>query len=215
MIKVVFFGTPNFVIPVVESLLKTEGCKLCVVVTNPDRPSGREQILTPSPVKQWASTKSIPVLTPKKLDDNFKLQIVNFKFDLGVLAAYGKIIPQDVINLFPKGILVIHPSLLPKYRGASPIQAAILKGDRETGVSIIKMDEKMDHGPVVAQFKEEIKENDTTETLLVRILKKTAEILPKALAYVIPDLIGNPALDPRFRGDDSSYTFTCTLKKKY
>ncbi|MBI5465080.1 methionyl-tRNA formyltransferase, partial [Candidatus Gottesmanbacteria bacterium] len=162
-LKTIFFGTPEFVIPVAQSLLQAEYCKLCAIVTNPDRPVGREQILTPSPIKSWALKHDIRVI-----DSGLK----KLAPDLGILAAYGKIIPQELINLFPKGILVIHPSLLPAYRGASPVQAAILAGDRETGVTIIKMDEKMDHGPIISQFKEKILPDETTKTLRERLFKK-------------------------------------------
>lgn len=185
MMKIIFFGTPDFVIPIAQSLLNIKGFQLAAAVTNPDRPVGRHayrqagnQILTPSPIKSWATQHHIPVLTPNILDDGFKSQVSSFKFQVGILAAYGKIIPKEIIDLFPKGILVIHPSLLPKYRGASPVQAAILNGDQETGVSIIQMDEKMDHGPIVAQFKEKIAPDDTAGSLTQRLFLKTAEMLP-------------------------------------
>lgn len=187
--NIVFFGTPDFVLPVAQSLLYTENFKLCAVVTNPERPVGRTQTLTPSPVKEWSIDHNIPVLTPENLDENFKLKIKNFKSDLGILAAYGKIIPQELIDVFPKGILVIHPSLLPKYRGASPVQAAILNGDKETGVTIIKMDEKMDHGPIISQFTETLKPEDTTGILTKRLFDKASQVLLTILPAYIEDKI--------------------------
>ncbi|PJE68358.1 methionyl-tRNA formyltransferase [Candidatus Shapirobacteria bacterium CG10_big_fil_rev_8_21_14_0_10_38_8] len=212
MIKVVFFGTPDFVIPILDSILQVTRLDLVSVVTNPDRPVGRKQILTPTPVKKWAVKHNIPVLTPEIVDDNFKFQISNFKFDLGVLAAYGKILPSWLIDLFPQGILVIHPSLLPKYRGASPVQAAILNGDKETGVSIIKMDEKMDHGPIIHQFKIPINPDETTASLLEKSFNQTAKILPEIIKrsysfYPDRGLKSN-------KQDDKQATYTKLIKKE-
>ncbi len=208
MLKIIFFGTPSFVVPIAESLLQIPDSQLVAVVTNPDRPVGRKQILTPSPIKSWALEHKISIFTPEKLDQNFLNILVSQypNLDLGVLAAYGKIIPQEIIDLFPKGILVIHPSLLPKYRGASPIQTAILNGDKVTGVSIIQMDSKMDHGPIVYQFKEEISEEDTSETLTERLFLKTAEILPTIVSTV--------GVDPPQPQNHSLATFTKLLKKE-
>lgn len=191
IINVIFFGTPDFVLPICEVLGDLKEFHLAAVITSPDKPLGRKQILTPSPVKQWALEHKIPVLTPEKLDQNF-LNILISQYpniELGILAAYGKIIPQEIIDLFPKGILVIHPSLLPKYRGASPVPAAILEGDKETGVTIFKMDSQMDHGPIITRFKEEIKANDTTERLLPRLFGKTTDILITILKPYIEDKI--------------------------
>lgn len=201
MTKIVFFGTAPFVLSILEALKKTKEIELVAVVTSPDRPVGRKQILTPSVVKKWALEHKIPVLTPERLDQKFQLEI-------GVLAAYGKIIPQEIINLFSKGILVIHPSLLPKYRGASPVQAAIINGDKETGVTIIKMDEKIDHGPIVAQFNEEIKLDDTAGTLYSRLFQKSAEVLVTILPAWVEGRI-----KPRNQ-DHSKATFTKILKKE-
>lgn len=184
MKKIVFFGTPDFVLPICEALRNLKDFHLAAVVTGPDKPVGRRQILTSSPVKQWALDHNVPVIS-----EDLKSSILNLKSDLGILAAYGKIIPQEIIDLFPKGILVIHPSLLPKYRGASPVPAAILKGDKETGVTIFKMDSLMDHGPIITQFREKIKADDTTESLLLRLFNKTSVSLLTILKPYIEDKI--------------------------
>ncbi len=123
------------------------------------------------------------------------------------MAAYGEIIPKRVIDLFPHGILVIHPSLLPKYRGASPVQAAVATGDKITGVSIIKMDEKIDHGPIVSQFKEEVLENDTAGSLRDRLFAKTPEVLTELIE---PYLKGK--VKPREQDHDKA-TFTKIIKR--
>lgn len=207
--NVVFFGTPDFVLPIPQALLET-GSKVVAVVTNSDRPVGRKQILTPSPVKKWAQEHQIPALTPEMLDENFIRQLggSNFKFDVGVLAAYGKILPQELIDVFPQGILVVHPSLLPAYRGASPVQAAIINGDKITGVSIIKMDEKMDHGPIVSQFKDEIKPDESAENLYARLFKMSAEVL----VTLLPDWTEGK-ITPR-KQDHTKATFCKLLKKE-
>lgn len=214
MISVVFFGTPEFVLPISESLLRVKDCKLTAVVTVPDRPMGRKQILTPSPVKTWALESKIPVIDSGSMAQTCLLarqvieKIKNVKPALGILAAYGKIVPQELIDLFPKGILVIHPSLLPKYRGPSPVQAAILSGDRETGVTIIKMDEKVDHGPIVAQFKEKIYPTDTAETLLRRLFSQAAE----SLTSVLPAYLENQI--ELIEQDHNEATYTYLVKRK-
>ncbi|MCL4382401.1 MAG: methionyl-tRNA formyltransferase [Patescibacteria group bacterium] len=209
MINTVFFGTPDFVLPICEALRDLKEFHLAAVITSPDKPVGRKQILTPSPVKQWALSHKIPVFTPEKLSTtNSQFPLSNIQGDLGVLAAYGKIIPQEIIDFFPKGILVIHPSLLPKYRGASPVPAAILAGDKETGVTIFKMDNLMDHGPIVTQFREKIKADDTTESLLTRLFSKTTDILLTILKPYIEDKI-IPTIQ-----DHKKATFCPLLKKE-
>lgn len=151
--RIVFFGTPMFAVPALRALHKS-GWPIAVVVTAMDKPIGRRMLLTPSPVKSVAQELDIPVITPATLkDDGFLAQLSSLKPILGVVAAYGKIIPKSILNIFPKGILNIHPSLLPAYRGPSPIQAAILDGLKETGVSLMVLDEEMDHGPTLAQQK--------------------------------------------------------------
>jgi methionyl-tRNA formyltransferase len=127
---------------------------------------------------------------------------------LGILASYGEIIKREVIDLFPQGILVIHPSLLPKYRGASPVPAAIANGDTVTGTSIIRMDEKMDHGPIISQFKEDIRPEDDAESLRNRLFERSAEVL---VSMLIPYTHGK--ITPKVQ-DDSSATFTKLMTKQ-
>ncbi len=195
--KIVFFGTPEFVIPVLEHLCKN--FKVIAVVTQPPKPVGRTKILAFSPVDNWAYKRKLNVV--KNLADVPSA-------DLGICAAYGQIIPQSVINNFKLGILNIHPSLLPKYRGASPIQAAIAAGDAETGVSIIEMDAEMDHGPIVSSFKEKILETDTTETLTTRLFERSADFLVDLIpSFTEGKIIPKPQ-------DHTKATFTSILKKE-
>ncbi len=150
----IFFGSSEFSTIVLAKLL-SHNLRPSLIVTTPDKPKGRKLILTPSPVKVMAETLNIPSIQPEILDDNFLESIrpytTGVTWDFFVLASYGKIIPQSIISIPRKGILNVHPSLLPKYRGASPIQSQILSDDKNTGVSIMLMDEKMDHGPLLLQ----------------------------------------------------------------
>lgn len=147
----VFFGTSRFSEIILEKL-KEHGLSPALIITGEDKQQGRGLTLTAPPVKLWAQENSIPFLQPKKLDSDLvgKLKIENCDFFL--LASYGKIIPKEILDLPQKGILNVHPSLLPKLRGPSPIQSAILS-ESETGVSIMLLDEEVDHGPILAQEK--------------------------------------------------------------
>ena len=195
--KLIFFGTPEYVLPVLKALAKKH--EIVAVVTQPPQPTGRKQLLTYSPVDTWAYKRKIPVF--RDFNKPFP------SADLGILAAYGKIIPEAVLVQFPRGILNIHPSLLPKYRGASPISAAIAAGETETGVSVIKLDRQVDHGPIVTQFKEAILPADTAASLRTRLFDRAAAVLLQALpAY----LAGKIKLKPQ---NESQATFTKLLKK--
>ncbi|MGA2910951.1 MAG: methionyl-tRNA formyltransferase [Candidatus Microgenomates bacterium] len=179
--KIVFFGTPEYVMPILTALHKKfvtgpGKSPIVAVVTQSPKPIGRKQILSYSPIDKWAHEHGIPMHYTAS-----ELAIDKINADIGVLASYGEIIGKDIINLFPHGILVIHPSLLPKYRGASPVPAAIAAGDTLTGVTIFRMDEKVDHGPVISQFKEEILPQDTGETLRARLFERSAEVLIELL----------------------------------
>lgn len=149
-LNMVFFGTPLLAVWVLEELEKG-GILPSLVVTAPDKPAGRKLLLTPSPVKVWAAKHGIPILEPEKLDSNFISALKTEIYDLFIVAAYGKLIPKEMLGIPKHGILNVHPSLLPKFRGASPIISAILSGEKETGTSIMLLDEQMDHGPIVAQ----------------------------------------------------------------
>lgn len=207
--RIVFFGTPEFGRVILETLLEP---KLSVVgvVTQPDRPFGRDQKLLSSPVKILGEEHKIPVFTPvdKKelLAVRHKLQAL--KPDLFIVAAYGLILPPEILAIPAKGALNVHPSLLPKYRGASPIQGAILDGDRETGVTIILMDEKVDHGPILAQKTAPINPAETTPTLSVKL----AQLGGQLLVRTIPSWLAGK-ITPREQ-DHSQATFTKLLEKE-
>lgn len=149
--KYIFFGTPEFAVIILKALMDA-GYTPTLVVAAPDKPKGRGRALAPPPVKTLAEQYGIPIIQPATLKDAETTQtIAALEPDLFIVAAYGAIIPKILLDIPKKGGLNIHPSLLPKYRGPSPVQAAILHGDETTGVTIILMDEKMDHGPILAQ----------------------------------------------------------------
>lgn len=150
-----FFGTDNFSVGVLNEL-KNAGFLPTLIITAPDKPKGRGLKLTPPPIKLWALANKVNFVQPEKLNDSlrYKLQVTSYK--VFIVASYGKIIPREILNIPKHGALNVHPSLLPKYRGASPIQAQILNDEKKVGVTIMLMDEKMDHGPVLAKRELEV-----------------------------------------------------------
>src|SRR3989338_5008986 len=149
-VRFAFFGTPELAVMVLDELASA-GLKPALVVTMPDEKKGRGLSLTPPPVKTWAETHSIPVLQPVVFTDEIIGILKKGAFDVFIVVAYGKILNKEVLDLPRRGTLNVHPSLLPRLRGPSPIRSAILNDERHTGVSIILLDEEMDHGPIVAQ----------------------------------------------------------------
>lgn len=157
---IVFFGTPHFA-TIVADELERAGLTPALVVTAPDAPAGRGRTLTPPAMKTWADERGIPVLQPENLKDTPELAaLTNTEWDLFVLASYGKIIPETLLELPTHGTLNVHPSLLPRFRGANPVRAAILADARETGVTIMLMDEELDHGPIVSAARIELTHED-------------------------------------------------------
>lgn len=181
--KFVFFGTPRFAEIILERLIAA-GMPPLAVVCNPDRPAGRKHEITPPPTKQLilARDPQIEILQPEALDVEFINRLKALAPDLFVVAAYAKIVPRAVLAVPSRGTIGVHPSLLPKYRGASPIQSAILAGEAETGVTLYMMDEKMDHGPVLAQTKVVLDSLRTGYAALEEALAEAgADLLLKAL----------------------------------
>ncbi len=183
-IKFAFFGTDKFSVGVLDELQRA-GLVPSLIVTVPDRPSGRGNKMHASAVKEWAVKNSINYVQPEKLDAEFVAQLDSEKWDLFALASYGKIIPQTVLDIPAKGTLNVHPSLLPKYRGASPIESAILADDKTTGVTIMQMDDKMDHGPIVRQEQVFFTEWTTRQ----KIEDEMAQLGGQILANAIPEWV--------------------------
>ncbi len=178
MHKIIFAGTTEFGIPTLEKLRKEN--ELVLIITQPDRPTGRKQELTPPPIKVWAQKNSIPVLQSENIL-NLKAQMSATGPDLMIVAAYGQIIPNEILNIPKFKSINIHGSLLPKYRGASPIQAAILNGDAETGITLIQMDELMDHGPIIAKEVLRLKGDETFPKLYGQLALVAADLVEKTL----------------------------------
>lgn len=178
-------GTPDFSVPVLNSLIK--GSNVIAVVTQPDKRVGRKQEITQSPVKKVALEHKIEVLQPEKIKGNaeFIKRVKDLNPDLIVVVAYGFILPQEILDISKYGVINIHASLLPKYRGASPIQSAILNGDKETGVTIMLIDDKMDTGPLLAQRTITINNNDNFERLHDKLAQLGATLLLEALPKYI------------------------------
>jgi len=175
--KIIFMGTPKFSVPGLQALHQN-GYEIAMIVTQPDRPRGRGRKITPSPVKQVARDLEYPVIQPMSLKtDDFADQIKSLKPDFQVVIAYGKILPENVLAIPRIGTINIHASLLPKLRGAAPIQWAVINGDTETGVCSMRMDKGMDTGDVLLTAKEPIYPDDTAGTLHDRLAVKGATVL--------------------------------------
>lgn len=186
--KIVFFGTPDVTLQILNDL-KNAGFLPIAIVTNPDRPVGRKNIITPPPAKVWGLENSVPVLQPEKIDDTFISELENLRADLFVVVAYGKILPEKVINMPACGTINIHYSLLPKYRGATPVEQAVLNGDTETGVCIQKMVYELDAGDILVSEKVAIDQNEKAFELRTRLNtiagKILTELLPKYFEHQI------------------------------
>lgn len=202
--KLAFFGTDEFSDAVLRSLLD-HGYRIEVVVTKSDAPVGRKRIMTSPVVKLTAESHDIPVLQPSSSSE--LLGSLDHHYTAGIVVSYGKILPQAVLDLFPSGLINIHASLLPKYRGASPIEAAILNGDTTTGVSIMKLDSGMDTGPVYTQAEYELLPTETAATLYPTLAAIGAEVLVSEL-----DDILEGELHP-VPQDDSKATSVGMIKK--
>lgn len=170
-------GTPDFAVPSLRMLAEA-GAPIVLVVTQPDRPSGRGQKLTPSPVKLLAEKLNIPVFQPDRVRKPEAIEhIRSLGAECAAVVAYGQILPQSLLDLFSLGVLNVHGSLLPKYRGAAPVQRSILSGDSETGISIMLLDAGMDTGPVLSQLRTSIGEDDNFKTLHDRLSRLGAELM--------------------------------------
>lgn len=185
-VNFIFFGTSEFAIPILETLASGE-LKPTLIVTTPDKPSGRGLKTAPSPVKRWAQKHAILFLQPDDLKNpSFIQQLSDIGCRIMVVAAYGKLIPKKILEIPEKGALNIHPSLLPRWRGADPIRSTILAGDTETGVTIMLMDEQMDHGPILKSKILNLKSKKYTYTELE---KELAELGGGLLVETIPEWI--------------------------
>lgn len=208
MKKIVFFGHDRFSALTLKVLLTKRVVPKCIV-TLPSKPQGRQQKIIPSPVEIIAGKNNLPVIIyEKNCPTKAVAELHKFSPTVGILASFGAIIPRDIIDAFPKGILVVHPSLLPQYRGTSPARQAILDGAPQTGVTVFVMDKKMDHGPIVAQTSIPIRERDDRESLLDRLFPLGGKLIAQSLPGYLAGRI-----KPRPQ-NHAKATFTHWIKKE-
>jgi methionyl-tRNA formyltransferase len=208
-LRIIFMGTAELSRASLEKLAAAENFSVAAVVTQPDKPKGRELHFAPSPVKVLAEKLNLPVLQPLKArDEKFIAGLRELKPDLIVVVAYGQILPQSLLDLPPHGCVNVHTSLLPKYRGAAPIQWAIADGDPETGVTIMKMDASLDTGPVLSTRRTPILPTDDSQTLHDRLARIGAELLVET----IPEYVAGK-IRPQPQPAEGS-TYAAKIKKE-
>jgi methionyl-tRNA formyltransferase len=208
-LNLVFCGTPRFAVPTLDRLVEA-GFRVQLVVTQPDRPKGRGLEFVPSPVKQRATQLGFPIIQPESIknNDSFRIQLITLKPDAIIVVGYGRIIPQWMLDLPPLGNINLHASLLPKYRGAAPIQWAIAQGETITGVTTMKIDAGLDTGDILLQEEVPIAFEDTAETLAPRLAAVGADLTVTTLRG-----LQNRSIHPR-QQDQSHATLAPILKKE-
>lgn len=203
--KIIFMGTPDFAVPVLEMLI--QNYQVLLVVTQPDKKVGRKQELKPTPVKEVACKYNIPVFQPKKIRENYQ-EILDMQPDLIITCAYGQIIPKIILDCPTIGCFNVHASLLPKYRGGAPIHKALIDGEKETGITIMYMDEGMDTGDMIAKNVYQIKEEDNTGTLHAILSKMGAELLKETLPSIIKKT------NPREKQNSKEATYAYNIQRE-
>ena len=206
-LRIAFFGTPELTIPILEEL-KNTGYTPVVVVTGMDKPVGRKMTITAPEPKKWADENNVEIFQPQKLDSDFIEEFKKLNIDLSIVVAYGKIIPEELIDIPKYGTINIHYSLLPKYRGATPVEAAILNGDTETGVCIQHMRYKLDSGPIIKMEEISIGDTDTTEELRGKLNIVGKKLLIKSIEELVS---GNAKM---LEQDETQATFCKKIKKE-
>jgi methionyl-tRNA formyltransferase len=207
-LRIAFFGTPGFAVPTLEALLASKNAVVSVV-TRQDRPRGRGQKVTETPVKARAIAAGVPVLQPERLDDTtFLAALARLRPDLGIVAAYGKILTEHVLAAPRRGLLNVHASLLPRYRGAAPVHRSIINGDPETGVTIMRVVKQLDAGPMLAAVRRAIGPDETSEEIEHDLARMGASLLAQTVdALVDGSIVETPQ-------DDSAATYARRLTKE-
>lgn len=206
--SVAFFGTPDFAVPSLRALIENKHYQVSVVVTQPDKPAGRGRSLKQSPVKITSLENNIKVLEPEKINNNFINLFKSLDIDVAVVVAYGKILPNGLLKIPQFGFVNVHPSLLPQYRGSSPMQSTILNNDSYTGISIMLLDEKMDHGPILMQKKLKLPNIIDFPTLHNKMALKGSKLLVEALnGYIRGSIVP-------VEQNHTKATFTKLIQKK-
>ena len=216
--RIVFMGSPEYAVPILQTLIGEYN--IVGVVTQPDRPSGRGQVLTPPPIKNLSIENNLPYIQPRRLREPQSIeQLKSWEPDIIIVAAFGQILRPEVLGLPKYGCINVHASILPRWRGASPIQAAILNGDQQTGVTIMMMDEGVDTGAILAQRAIPISEHDTHRTLSQKLSTLGAELLietlPKYLSGQIQPSFQDPSLvtlAPMIKKEEGRLDFSKTAQ---
>lgn len=199
-IKVVFMGTPDFSVPVLNMLI--QNYRVVGIVAQPDKPIGRQGKMSVSPVKEVAISSHIPIYQPVKIRKEFD-DILNLQPDMVVTCAYGQIIPKEILDFPRYGCINVHASLLPKHRGGAPIHRAIIEGDTETGITIMKMGIGMDDGDIIRQQAIPILQSDTAESLFIKLSELGSELLKET----IPDIISGNVEYKAQKEEDATYSY--------
>lgn len=208
MTKLIFMGTPEFSVGVL-TMLYNEGYEILAVVTQPDRPVGRKRVLTPPPVKEEAVRLGLPVIQPEKLKGSAELQeILELKPDLIVTAAFGQLLPNELLEAPKLGCINVHASLLPNYRGGAPIHQAVMDGKKETGVTIMYMAEKLDAGDIISQVATPIEETDDTGTMFTKLSIAGTTLLKETLPSIID------GTNERTVQDETQVTFARNISRE-
>lgn len=216
--RIIFFGTPSFAVPPLKALLQSEE-EVVAVVTQPDKRKGRDRLSSLPPVKELAVDKGIKVLQPARIKESvFIDELKSMNPEIIVVVAYGKILPSQILRLPQHGCINAHASLLPKYRGAAPVQWAIINGEKKTGITIMLMDEGLDTGDILLQEETEISDEDTAETLSKRLSNIGATLLIKTIKKIkdgslkpIPQE-GSPSYAPPLKKEDGRLNWARTAR---
>lgn len=207
--RCIFMGTPDFAVEILDCLEK-EGHEIYLVVTQPDKPSGRKGELTPPPVKVWADERGIPVYQPEKIKSEEAISMIrDFPIDIGVVAAYGQIIPKEILEVPTLGYINVHASLLPKYRGAAPIQWSILNGDKTTGVTIMQMSPGLDDGDIIMQEEMNIDPDETGGSLFEKLAFMGGNMCCMAMVAIENGLV------ERVPQNEADATYVSVIKKDF
>ncbi len=204
-LKVIFMGTPDFAVPILQKLV--ENTNVVLVITQPDKCVGRKQILTPTPVKVESEKNHIPVFQPSKIKEEYA-SVLNTEADIIITCAYGQIIPKCILDYPRLGCINVHASLLPKYRGGAPIHHCLINGDKETGVTIMYMDEKMDSGDIISQIVYKIEKEDNVGTLHDKLSVLGADLLIDTLPSIMN------GTNERIKQDEEKVTFSYIIKRE-
>lgn len=208
MTKIIFMGTPEFSVGVL-TMLYNDGYEILAVVTQPDRPVGRKRVLTPPPVKEEALRLGLPVIQPEKLKGSVELQeILKLQPDLIVTAAFGQLLPNELLEAPKLGCINVHASLLPNYRGGAPIHQAVMDGKKETGVTIMYMAEKLDAGDIISQVTTPIEETDDTGTMFTKLSIAGTTLLKETLPSIIE------GANERTVQDETQVTFARNISRE-